>query len=48
MNSKEYLPILLYTGLHNDRVHPAHALKFVAVLEDIMAFIYNSLGMNVK
>ncbi len=73
---KDYPPILLYTGLHDDRVHPAHALKFAAVLEDtgheyllrveeksghagatpetkikeeadIMAFIYNTLGMKV-
>jgi prolyl oligopeptidase len=31
---KEYPPILLYTGLNDDRVHPAHALKFAAVLEE--------------
>jgi prolyl oligopeptidase len=30
----EYPPTLLFTGLHDDRVHPAHALKFAAVLED--------------
>ena len=29
-----YPPTLVYTGLHDDRVHPAHALKFVARLEE--------------
>ncbi len=29
-----YPPTLLFTGLHDDRVHPAHALKFAALLED--------------
>ena len=28
-----YPPTLVYTGLHDDRVHPGHALKFVAKLE---------------
>jgi prolyl oligopeptidase len=30
----EYPPTFLFTGLHDDRVHPAHALKFAAVLEE--------------
>ena len=28
----KYPPTLVYTGLHDDRVHPAHAFKFVAKL----------------
>lgn len=32
--TKKYPPIQLYTGLHNDRVHPAYAFKFVARLEE--------------
>lgn len=27
-------PTMLYTGLHDDRVHPAHAFKFAAKLEE--------------
>jgi prolyl oligopeptidase len=30
----EYPPTLLFTGLHDDRVHPAHAFKFAALLQD--------------
>jgi prolyl oligopeptidase len=30
----DYPPTFLFTGLHDDRVHPAHALKFAAVLEE--------------
>jgi prolyl oligopeptidase len=30
----KYPPTFLFTGLHDDRVHPAHALKFAAVLEE--------------
>jgi len=33
----EYPPTLVYTGLHDDRVHPAHAFKFVARLRDVGA-----------
>jgi prolyl oligopeptidase len=33
----EYPPILIYTGLNDDRVHPAHALKFAARLRDVGA-----------
>ena len=35
-----YPPTLVYTGLHDDRVHPGHALKFVAKLERIGAPVY--------
>ena len=28
-------PMLVYTGLHDDRVHPGHALKFVAKARDL-------------
>ncbi|MCE4598585.1 MAG: prolyl oligopeptidase family serine peptidase [Desulfurococcales archaeon] len=36
----KYLPTLIYTGLHDDRVHPGHALRFAAVLEDLGAPVY--------
>ena len=29
-----YPPVLIYTGLHDDRVHPAHAFKFAARLKE--------------
>jgi len=32
--STRYPPVFIYTGLHDDRVHPAHALKFAAKLRD--------------
>ncbi len=32
---KEYPVTLVYTGLHDDRVHPGHAFKFVARLEEL-------------
>jgi len=35
-----YPPVLVYTGLHDDRVHPAHALKFTARLEEARAPVY--------
>lgn len=35
-----YPPTLIYTGLKDDRVHPAHALKFVAKLIDVGANVY--------
>ena len=38
--SKKYPPTLVYTGLHDDRVHPGHAFKFVAKLEEIRAPVY--------
>jgi prolyl oligopeptidase len=28
---------MLFTGLHDDRVHPAHAFKFAAKLEEVEA-----------
>ena len=37
---KKYPPTLVYTGLHDDRVHPAHALKFVARLKEVGAPVY--------
>ena len=36
----KYPPILVYTGLHDDRVHPAHALKFVAKMKSVGAPIF--------
>ncbi|MGQ4891290.1 MAG: prolyl oligopeptidase family serine peptidase [Candidatus Njordarchaeia archaeon] len=38
--NKKYPPTLVYTGLHDDRVHPAHALKYVAKLREIGAPVY--------
>ncbi len=35
-----YPPALVYTGLHDDRVHPGHALKFVAKLEELGAPVF--------
>lgn len=32
-----YPPVMLFTGLKDDRVHPAHAFKFAARLEEIGA-----------
>jgi len=37
LRKQKYPPIMLYTGLHDDRVHPAHAFKFAAKLEEIGA-----------
>jgi prolyl oligopeptidase len=34
---RKYPPIMLYTGLHDDRVHSAHAFKFAAKLEEVGA-----------
>ena len=34
VTKKKYPPMMLYTGLHDDRVHPAHAFKFAAKLEE--------------
>ena len=36
----KYPPTLVYTGLHDDRVHPGHALRFTAVLEELGAPVY--------
>ncbi|MDK2913782.1 MAG: prolyl oligopeptidase [Thermococcaceae archaeon] len=38
--NKKYPPTLIYTGLHDDRVHPAHALKFFMKLKEIGAPVY--------
>jgi prolyl oligopeptidase len=35
-----YPPTLIYTGLHDDRVHPAHAFKLAARLEEVGAPVY--------
>ncbi|NPA47769.1 MAG: S9 family peptidase [Thermococci archaeon] len=35
-----YPPTLIYTGLHDDRVHPAHALKFFMKLREVGAPVY--------
>ena len=37
---QKYPPTLIYTGLHDDRVHPAHALKFAKKLKDLEAPVY--------
>mgnify|MGYP003877368305 CR=1 FL=1 len=37
---KKYPPTLVYTGLYDDRVHPAHAFKFVAKLGEVGAPIF--------
>jgi prolyl oligopeptidase len=34
ITERKYPRIMLFTGLHDDRVHPAHALKFAAKLEE--------------
>ena len=34
ITKRVFPPVMLYTGLHDDRVHPAHALKFAAKLEE--------------
>lgn len=36
-DGSKYPPTLLYTGLYDDRVHSAHAFKFVAKLEEAKA-----------
>ena len=37
IKNADYPPILVFTGLNDDRVHPAHAFKFVAKLEEVGA-----------
>ena len=37
---KYYPPTLIYTGLHDDRVHPAHALKFFMRMKEVGAPVY--------
>jgi len=36
----QYPLTLIYTGLHDDRVHPAHALKFTARLKEVNAPVF--------
>ncbi|ASJ10737.1 peptidase S9 [Thermococcus sp. P6] len=36
----KYPPTLIYTGLHDDRVHPGHAFKFFARLKELGAPVY--------
>jgi len=36
----DYPSTLVYTGLHDDRVHPAHAFKFVARMEELGYDVY--------
>lgn len=38
--NKKYPLTLIYTGLHDDRVHPAHALKFFMKLKEVGAPVY--------
>ena len=38
--AKRYPPVLIYTGLYDDRVHPGHAFKFAAKLEEVGAPVY--------
>ncbi|WP_297421830.1 prolyl oligopeptidase family serine peptidase [Thermococcus sp.] len=37
---KSYPPTLVYTGLHDDRVHPAHAFKFFMKMKEAGASVY--------
>jgi prolyl oligopeptidase len=37
IKKRGYPPVMIFTGLYDDRVHPAHALKFAAKLEEIGA-----------
>ncbi|WP_457741943.1 prolyl oligopeptidase family serine peptidase [Thermococcus sp.] len=37
---QKYPPTLIYTGLHDDRVHPAHAIKFFLRLKEFGAPVY--------
>ncbi|WP_010477702.1 prolyl oligopeptidase family serine peptidase [Thermococcus zilligii] len=37
---KKYPPTLIYTGLYDDRVHPAHALKFFMKMKEAGAPVY--------
>lgn len=40
VKKRKYPMTLVFTGLHDDRVHPGHAFKFVAKLEDVNAPVY--------
>lgn len=37
---KKYPPTLIYTGLYDDRVHPAHAFKFTMKMKNVGAPVY--------
>jgi len=37
---KKYPPTLIYTGLYDDRVHPAHAFKFAMKMKNVGAPVY--------
>jgi len=37
---KQYPPILVYTGLHDDRVHPSHAFRYVLKMSELGGNIY--------
>ncbi|AFK22769.1 prolyl oligopeptidase family serine peptidase [Pyrococcus sp. ST04] len=43
---QNYPPTLIYTGLHDDRVHPAHALKFFMKLREVGASVYLRVEMK--
>ena len=38
-SGKKYPPVFIYTGLKDDRVHPAHAFKFASRLRDAGAVV---------
>ncbi len=40
VRKQEYPITLIYAGLHDDRVHPGHALKFTVKLEEVEASVY--------
>lgn len=40
VSQKKYPPVFIYTGLKDDRVHPAHAFKFYARLKDAGAEVF--------
>ncbi|AIF69758.1 hypothetical protein PAP_06815 [Palaeococcus pacificus DY20341] len=40
VKSQKYPPTMIYTGLYDDRVHPAHAFKFAAKLKEVNAPLY--------
>ncbi|WP_457741861.1 prolyl oligopeptidase family serine peptidase [Thermococcus sp.] len=40
VKSAKYPQTLIYTGLHDDRVHPAHAIKFFLKLKEMKAPVY--------
>ena len=41
-----YPPTLIYTSMHDDRVHPGHALKFAAKLEEAGAEVWLRVQMK--